>query len=83
MSTWCQQIVKKISSFLVLKRATMSHMRNTAQPNTLRLNPLDIIDQSNVDVGFFWQTELFYVGSKISSIWTDVKCILMVFSLWC
>lgn len=31
----------------------MSHMRNTAQPNTLRLNPLDIIDQSNVDVGFF------------------------------
>lgn len=25
----------------------MSHMRNTAQPNTLRLNPLDIIDQSN------------------------------------
>lgn len=37
----------KISSFLVLKRATMSHIRNAAQPNTLRLNPLDIVDQSN------------------------------------
>lgn len=37
----------------------MSHMRNTAQPNTLRLNPLDIIDQSN-DLwmcGFFFLTD--------------------------
>lgn len=40
----------------------MSHMRNTAQPNTLRLNPLDIIDQSNVDVGFFWTDRAFLRG---------------------
>lgn len=40
----------------------MSHMRNTAQPNTLRLNPLDIIDQSNVDVGFFLTDRAFLRG---------------------
>lgn len=41
----------------------MSHMRNTAQPNTLRLNPLDIIDQSNdLWMWFFLTDRAFLCG---------------------